>query len=71
MLRGIKNVTCPHCEHKFLAADIEDNATTNTMAVHCPKCGNVVKIARTGIMDTLRKLLEALDKLSTKNEDWI
>lgn len=43
MLRGFKRVTCPHCGHSFLAAEMEDNATIAEMPVHCPKCGRVVK----------------------------
>ncbi len=43
MLRGAKRVTCPHCGHSFMAFDIEDNATVESMPVHCPRCGNVVR----------------------------
>lgn len=46
MLRGFKKVTCPHCGHKFRAADMEDIATAESMPVHCPKCGQVVSLNR-------------------------
>lgn len=46
MLRRVKWVTCPHCGHKFMAADIEDNATVESMPVYCPKCGREVSLNR-------------------------
>ena len=46
MLRGFKKVTCPHCGHKFRAADMEDIATAESMPVHCPKCGQEVSLNR-------------------------
>ena len=48
MLRRVKWVTCPHCGHKFLAADIEVLATAETMPVYCPKCGQEVSLSRLG-----------------------
>ncbi len=48
MLRSITRITCPHCGHKFLAADIENNATAESMPVHCPKCGRKVSLNRLG-----------------------
>lgn len=36
-------MTCPHCGHSFVAFDIEDNATVESMPVHCPRCGAEVR----------------------------
>ena len=46
MLRGFKKVRCLHCGHIFMAADIEDNATAESMPVHCPKCGQKISLNR-------------------------
>ncbi len=48
MLRRVKWVTCPHCSHRFMAADTEDNATAESMPVYCPKCGREVSLSRLG-----------------------
>lgn len=39
MLRDVKRVMCPHCGHSFVAIDIEDNATVESMPIHCTRCG--------------------------------
>lgn len=44
MIRGFKKVRCPRCGYKFRAADIEDEATVESMPVHCPKCGHEVSL---------------------------
>lgn len=44
MIRGFKKVRCPRCGYKFRAADIEDEATVESMPVHCPKCGQGVSL---------------------------
>ena len=44
MIRGFKKVKCPRCGNKFRAAVIEDEATAESMPVHCPKCGHEVSL---------------------------
>ena len=70
MLRGVTRVTCPHCGHKFLAMDIEDNATVSSLPGHCPKCGQIVKIDWSGLLYFLRLGLEKLAKLTTMMDGW-
>ena len=60
MLRGFKNVRCPHCGFVFMAADMEDNATVAEMPVHCPKCGNIVETG--GLKAMLSRLFGWISK---------
>lgn len=62
MLRGVKRVTCPHCGHSFVAFDIEDNATAQSMPVHCPRCCAEVKAD--GILGFFSRLLALARKSS-------
>ena len=62
MLRGMKRVTCPHCGYRFLAMDIEDNGTVNSMPSICPKCGKKVML-RNDFGEVINKLLELLPNL--------
>lgn len=39
MVRGIIKFKCPVCGHKFMAPDIELNATIESQPMNCPKCG--------------------------------
>lgn len=71
MLRGVKRVTCPKCGHKFLAFDMEDNGTIASTPVRCPKCGKIVKIDWSGLLDFLSQVAEKLVKLKTSKEGWI
>jgi len=43
MLRHIEKVICPGCGQSFLALDIEDNATAQSMPIRCPHCGRTVR----------------------------
>jgi len=65
MLRGAKRVTCPHCGHSFVAFDIEDNATVESMPVHCPRCGAEVR------MDGFLGFLSRLFGLARKSSAMI
>ena len=40
MLRGIYKYVCKDCGHKFYGADIELNATVESVPVKCPECGS-------------------------------
>ena len=40
MLRGIYKYVCKDCGHKFYGADIELNATVESVPVECPECGS-------------------------------
>lgn len=71
MLRDVKHVRCPNCGHRFLAWDVEDNASVKSMVVRCPNCGEIVKIDWSGLLDYLRRGLEMLEKMTTKKEGWI
>ena len=65
MLRGAKRVTCPRCGHSFVAFDIEDNATVESMPVHCPRCGAEVR------MDGFLGFLSRLFGLARKSSAMI
>jgi len=41
MLRGITKFTCDDCGNKFMALDMEWNATVFTAPARCPKCGSM------------------------------
>ena len=45
MIRRFKVIRCPHCLHRFRAADIEDECTYSSMPVYCPKCGQRVYLS--------------------------
>lgn len=55
-------MTCPHCGHSFVAFDIEDNATVDSMPVHCPRCGAEVRMD--GILGFLSRLFGLARKSS-------
>ena len=40
MYRGTKTYKCSKCGEIFIAHDIEQNATVESMPVTCPQCGN-------------------------------
>ena len=44
MIQGFKKVRCPRCGYRFRAAVIENEATAESMPVHCPKCGKEVSL---------------------------
>lgn len=44
MIRRFRIVRCPHCLYRFRAADIEDECTSSSMLVYCPKCGQRVSL---------------------------
>lgn len=71
MLRGVKRIRCPHCGHRFLAFDIEDKASINSMVTHCPKCGMVVKVNWNRILGTVSDILEHFGSVMKKREGWI
>lgn len=67
MLRGFKKVRCPHCGHVFIMADIEDNATAESMPVHCTKCGQEVRLNH--LRDIVVRLLQ--DWKWRKPQHWL
>ena len=62
MLRGMKRVKCPHRGHRFLAMDIEDNGTVNSMLTICPMCRKRVRL-RNDFGEVFYKLPELLPDL--------
>ena len=71
MLRNVKRVRCPHCRHVFLAFDIEDNASMNSMITHCPKCHKSVRINWNRMLGLLPDILRKIESTINKNDVWI
>lgn len=41
MLRGMTTSKCSQCGHRFVAMDIEWNATVFSVPMPCPKCNSI------------------------------
>ena len=71
MLRRVKRIRCPHCGRSFLAFDIEDKASVNSMVTHCPQCGKVVKLNWDRVLGTISDIFKCLRSVNVKKEGWI